>query len=137
MSTRGEARQRALELLFESEQRDLDTTHLLAEHAEGSKERTAPPDYTVTLIEGVAARRERLDEVIASYAQGWTLERMPAVDRAALRIGTWEILFNDAVPDPVAIDEAVGLVRTYSTDDSPNFVNGVLGRIMELKSILL
>jgi N utilization substance protein B len=76
------------------------------------------------------------DEVLATYAHGWTIERMPAVDRALLRIGTWEILFNDDVPDVVAVDEAVDLARSLSTDESPSFVNGLLGRLLQLKPTL-
>ena len=95
------------------------------------------PQYAVELVEGVAAKSEQIDEYIATYAQGWVLERMPAVDRAVLRLGVWELLLNDEVPDAVAVDEAVELVRALSTDDSPGFINGVLGRILELKPTLL
>ncbi|NIH88531.1 N utilization substance protein B [Amycolatopsis granulosa] len=86
-------------------------------------------DYTITLVEGVTANRERIDELLAEHAHGWTLERMPPVDLAVLRVGVYELLWAADVPDPVAIDEAVGLARELSTDDSPRFVNGVLGRI--------
>lgn len=91
------------------------------------------PEYAATVVEGVVANRERIDELLATYAQGWTLERMPAVDRAVLRLGAWEVLFNDEVPDAVAIDEAVELARSLSTDDSPGFVNGLLARLMAVK----
>jgi N utilization substance protein B len=96
-----------------------------------------PPlnEYTITLVEGVLSRRERIDELISTYAQGWTLERMPAVDRAVLRLGAWEILYSD-VPDAVAVDEAVELSRSLSTDESPSFVNGLLGRLLQLKPSL-
>jgi N utilization substance protein B len=77
---------------------------------------------------------ERIDELLTTYSHGWTIDRMPAVDRAVLRLGTWELLFNDEVPDAVAIDEAVELARTLSTDDSPGFVNGLLGRLLEVKA---
>ncbi|GHD12199.1 hypothetical protein GCM10008096_27390 [Zhihengliuella salsuginis] len=93
--------------------------------------------YTVTLVEGVLAQQERLDEILGTYAKGWTLDRMPSVDRSVLRIGAWEILFNDEVPDGVAVAEAVALVRDLSTDESPEFVNGLLGRIQQLKPTLL
>ena len=79
----------------------------------------------------------RIDELLETYSHGWTLERMPAVDRAILRLGVWEILFNDDVPDAVAIDEAVQLATGLSTDDSPVFINGLLGRILELKPMIL
>jgi N utilization substance protein B len=92
------------------------------------------PEYAATAVEGVVANRERIDELLRTYAQGWTLERMPAVDRAVLRLGAWELLFNDEVPDAVAIDEAVELARTLSTDQSPVFVNGLLARLLEVKA---
>ena len=88
-------------------------------------------------MSGVIAKQGQIDELLRTYAQGWTLERMPAVDRVILRIGTWELLFNDDVPDGVAVSEAVALARTMSTDDSPGFVNGLLGRLQELKPTLL
>ncbi|MGZ4640318.1 MAG: transcription antitermination factor NusB, partial [Actinomycetes bacterium] len=97
-----------------------------------------PPvnEYTVELVEGVVAQRERIDELLTTYAQGWSLDRMPAVDRAILRIGTYELLWRDEIPDAVAISEAVALARDLSTDDSPGFVNGLLARLLELKPTL-
>jgi transcription antitermination factor NusB len=94
------------------------------------------PEYSVELVEGVAANRERIDELISSYAVGWTIERMPAVDRNVLRMGIYELLWRDEVPDAVVIDEAVALARTLSTDDSPRFVNGLLARLLDLKPTL-
>jgi N utilization substance protein B len=91
------------------------------------------PEYAATIVEGVVANRVRIDELLSTYAHGWTLERMPAVDRAVLRLGAWELLFNDEVPDAVAIDEAVELARSLSTDESPGFVNGLLARLLSLK----
>ncbi|MET0978146.1 MAG: transcription antitermination factor NusB, partial [Paeniglutamicibacter terrestris] len=88
-------------------------------------------------IEGVMSELDRIDEILSSYSKGWTLERMPAVDRTALRIGSWELLYNDDVPDGVAVAEAVALVRELSTDESPEFVNGLLGRIQQMKPTLL
>jgi N utilization substance protein B len=87
--------------------------------------------YTIALVEGVAANATRIDELISSYAEGWTLERMPAVDRNLARIAVYELIFRDDIDDPVAITEAVELARTLSTGDSPRFLNGVLGRIAE------
>ena len=97
-----------------------------------------PPvnDYTVVLVEGVVAHAERIDELLTTYAQGWQLDRMPAVDRTVLRIGTYELLWRDDVPDGVVISEAVALARDLSTDDSPGFVNGLLARLLELKPTL-
>jgi N utilization substance protein B len=86
--------------------------------------------YTAELVEGVVAHRERIDELLGSYAEGWTVERMPGVDRAVLRLGVFELLWRPEVPDAVAIDEAVELAKTLSTDESPRFVNGVLARVL-------
>ncbi len=134
MAARTKARKRALDVLFEAEQRHVDPTTLLAERvADPGTAQTALPQYAVDIVEGVLAHRERIDELLETYSHGWTLKRMPAVDRALLRIGGWEILFNDDVPDVVAIDEAVDLARSLSTDDSPSFVNGLLARIVEMK----
>ncbi|GLY65710.1 N utilization substance protein B [Amycolatopsis taiwanensis] len=121
-------RRRAVEILYEAAQRSADPVSLVAERV-GRTEVDPVGDYTISLIEGVAAHRERIDELLSEHAQGWTLERMPPVDLAVLRVGVYELLWASDVPDPVAIDEAVGLARELSTDDSPRFVNGVLGRI--------
>lgn len=122
------ARKRAVEMLYESAQRGTDAVTLLAERV-GATEVDPISDYTITLVEGVTAQRERIDELLAEHSQGWSLERMPPVDLAVLRNGVYELLWASDVPDPVAIDEAVGLAKELSTDDSPRFVNGVLGRI--------
>ncbi len=136
MAARSKARKRALDVLFEADQRGRDPLEVLADRVAQPGTEAALPQYSVELVEGVVATRAELDELIASYSHGWALERMPAVDRAALRIGAWELLHNDDVPDAVAVDEAVELVRALSTDDSPSFVNGVLGRLMSLKPTL-
>ena len=137
MGARTKARKRAVDILFEAEQRGIDPQVLVADRVIEPHTEAAVPQYTVDLVEGVAAHRERIDELLATYSQGWTVERMPAVDRALLRIGTWELLYNDDVPDAVAVDEAVDLAGQLSTDDSPTFVNGLLGRIVDLKPTLL
>jgi transcription antitermination protein NusB len=134
MSARTKARKRAVDILFEAEQRKLPAVQVLADRVAQSD--PPVPEYTVVLVEGVTARRERIDELLSTYSQGWTLDRMPAVDRALLRIGAFEVLFADEVPDAVAVNEAVDLARSLSTDDSPAFVNGLLGRIVELKPTL-
>ncbi len=126
--SRRQARRRAVEMLYEAAQRDADAVTLLADRV-GSVEVDPIADYTIALVEGVTARRDRIDELLAEHSQGWSLERMPPVDLAVLRVGVWELLWAADVPDPVAIDEAVGLAKELSTDDSPRFVNGVLGRI--------
>jgi N utilization substance protein B len=131
VTARSKARKRALDILFEGDLRGADPVGILAERlAEGS-----PPvrEYAADLVEGVGAHRARIDEILASYAEGWTLERMPAVDRAILRLAVFELLWRDDVPDAVAIDEAVELAKSLSTDESPRFVNGVLGRIALLR----
>jgi N utilization substance protein B len=126
--SRRQARRRAVEMLYEAVQRDTDAVTLLADRV-GATEVDPVGDYTITLVEGVTARKAQIDELLAEHAQGWTLERMPKVDLAVLRVGVYELLWAEDVPDPVAIDEAVGLAKELSTDDSPRFVNGVLGRI--------
>jgi len=122
------ARKRAVEILYEAAQRKSDAVTLIADRV-GAVEVDPIADYTISLVEGVTAQRDRIDEVLAEHAQGWTLDRMPPVDLAVLRTGVYELLWATDVPDPVAIDEAVGLAKELSTDDSPRFVNGVLGRI--------
>ncbi len=98
-----------------------------------------PPvsEYTMTLVEGYAGNAARIDELLSTYAVDWTLDRMPDVDRGILRLGLYELLWVDEVPDAVAIDEAVQLAKEFSTDESPGFVNGLLGRLKELKPTLL
>jgi transcription antitermination protein NusB len=94
------------------------------------------PEYAAELVRGVEAHRDRIDELLAAHAEGWTLDRMPAVDRNILRIGVYELLWSDDVPDGVAISEAVALATDLSTDGSPAFVNGLLARLLELKPTL-
>lgn len=136
MAARSKARKRALDVLFEADQRGSAPLEVLAARLTEPGTEAGLPAYSVELVEGVVARQAEIDELLATYSRGWVLERMPAVDRAALRIGVWELLFNDDVPDAVAVDEAVELVRALSTDESPVFVNGVLGRLLELKPTL-
>jgi transcription antitermination protein NusB len=134
VAARTKARKRALDVLYESEMRGLAPGATLPQRiAAGSPPLSA---YAISLVEGVVAHRDRIDELLSTYAVGWTLERMPAVDRNLLRIGTYEILYRDDVPDAVAMSEAVALARELSTDDSPAFVNGLLARIVELKPTL-
>jgi N utilization substance protein B len=135
MSARTKSRKRALDILFESEAQNLPTGGTLADRV-GDTEYPVN-EYAVGLIEGVVAHRERLDEIISDNAKDWTLDRMPAVDRNLLRIGAYEILYVDDVPDAVAVSEAVNLASDLSTDESPSFVNGLLSRIVELKPTLI
>jgi transcription antitermination protein NusB len=137
VGARTKARKRALDVLFEADQRGVAVGELLARRVVEPGAETALPQYSVDLVEGVLAHLERIDEVLATHAHGWTIARMPAVDRALLRLGTWEILWNDDVPDAVAVDEAVELAKSLSTDESPTFVNGLLGRLLRMKPTLL
>lgn len=128
MAARSKARKRALDLLFEADLRGSDALTTTAERLADAQ--PPVPDYAVALVEGVVAHRERIDELIEAYAEGWTLTRMPGVDRNVLRIAVFELMWQPDVPDAVAVDEAVELAKALSTDESPRFVNGVLGRIM-------
>ncbi len=131
MSARGKARKRALDILFEAEIRGEPVLDLLGERAADSD----PPvsDYAAELVRGVQQHRAEIDEMLAGHARGWTLDRMPAVDRNILRIGAYELFWAADVPDGVAISEAVLLARELSTDASPAFVNGLLARLLELR----
>ncbi|WP_310963287.1 transcription antitermination factor NusB [Nocardioides terrisoli] len=135
MSARTKARKRALDLLYAAQLRGRPALEELAEHRE--QQGTEGNPYTAQLVAGIADHANRIDEVISTYAEGWTLERMPAVDLNLLRLGSFEILYVEDVPDAVAISEAVKLARDLSTDDSPAFVNGVLGNLARDKAALL
>lgn len=135
MAARSKARKRALDLLFAAEARSTSPTDLLAQQIADGEGPTN--EYTATLVRGVVAQQEAIDAILARYAQGWTLDRMPAVDRNVLRLGAWELLYATDIPDHVALSEAVELVRDLSTDDSPQFVNGVLGAIQRDKASLV
>lgn len=136
MAARTKARKRALDLLFEAEQRGLQPADLLRERLAAPVTEHPLAQLTADLVTGVVERRDQIDELITTYAQGWTLTRMPAVDRAILRLGAWEVLYSEDVPEPVAISEWVALATELSTDDSPRFVNGLLGRLAEVKPTL-
>jgi N utilization substance protein B len=128
-----------VDILYEADIRGIDPVSMLAERV-GAPELPPVNDYTVTLVDGVASHRARIDEILAEHSEGWPLHRMPAVDRAVLRLGLYELLWSTDVPPAVVIDEAVELAKSLSTDDSPRFVNGVLGRIAgiadQLRAIL-
>ena len=137
MPARSKARKRALDLLFEAELRGEPVLELLAERSAAKADESPPvPEYAAELVRGVAAHRDRIDELLSAHAEGWTLDRMPAVDRNLLRIGAYELLWSSDVPDGVAINEAVQLAKDLSTDGSPAFVNGLLARLLELKPTL-
>ena len=134
MGARSKARKRALDVLYEAAQRHADPMTTLRERLAQSD--PPVPEYAAALVEGVVTHRERIDELLSTYAEEWTLDRMPPVDLAALRIGAYELLWCDDVPDGVAVAEAVALVGSLSTDESAGFVNGLLGRLMRLKPSL-
>ncbi len=145
MKARTRARKRAIDLLYEADLRTLNRSadrpahfdevllEVLRERLEFPGHEAALPQYAVDIAEGVASQLAHIDEYLTTYSHGWTLPRMPAVDRAILRVGAWEILYNKEVPDAVAIDEALALATRLSTDDSPAFINGLLDRIMQMK----
>ncbi|MBK5307246.1 MAG: transcription antitermination factor NusB [Frankiaceae bacterium] len=134
MGARSKARKRAVDVLYEAGQRDGDVLQTLKDRlAQGDP---PVPEYAVELVEGVVAHRVRIDELLSTYAEEWTLDRMPPVDLAILRLGTYELLWRDDVPDAVAVSEAVELASSLSTDESPAFVNGLLARLLSLKPSL-
>lgn len=135
MAARTKARKRALDVLYESELRGVDLGGTLPDRVATGDPPVNP--YTVTLVEGVAAHRARIDELLDAHAEGWSLARMPIVDRNLLRIAMYEILYVDDVPDAVAVSEAVHLASELSTDESSGFVNGLLARLVELKPTLI
>jgi len=135
MGARTKARKRALDVLYAADLRGETGVEAL-ERVTAEAEAPANP-YTAVLVRGVSEHQARIDEVLAEFSTDWSLARMPAVDRNVLRIGVWELLWADDVPDTVAVTEAMTLVRELSTDESPAFVNGVLGAIQRKKSSLV
>lgn len=127
------ARKGAVDLLFEAEARGLSPVEMVDTRtalAEANADVTPPLPYASAVARGVAEHAAHVDELITSHLQSWKLDRLPAVDRAILRVAVWELLYADDVPEPVAVDEAVELAKELSTDDSPGFINGVLGQVM-------
>ena len=135
MSARSKARKRALDILFAADLRGDSAIESLDSAIEDGEGPTNA--YTATLVRGVVAEQARIDELLSEHAQGWTLDRMPGVDRNVLRLGVYEMLYVDDVPDAVAVSEAVALVRDLSTDDSPAFVNGLLGSVQRDRATLV
>ncbi|MCX4833802.1 transcription antitermination factor NusB [Streptomyces sp. NBC_00006] len=139
MAARNTARKRAFQILFEADQRGADVLTVLADWIRHSRSDTRQPpvsEYTMELVEGYAKQASRIDELISQYSVGWTLDRMPVVDRNIVRLGAYELVWVDGTPDAVVIDEAVQLAKEFSTDESPAFINGLLGRFKDLKSSL-
>ncbi len=130
---------RAFQILFEADQRDTRPGTVMADWIRLGRDDDRQPkvtEYTMRLVEGYEANAARIDELISRYAVDWTLDRMPSVDRNVLRLGTYELLWEDEIPDAVVLDEAVQLVKEFSTDESPSFVNGLLARIKDVKPSL-
>ena len=128
MAARSKARKRAVDVLYEADVRGTEAVSTLAERL--AQADPPVPEYAVELVEGVTGRLADIDQVLETHSEGWTVQRMPPVDRAVLRLALYELLWRDDVPDAVVIDEAVELAKSLSTDESPRFVNGVLGRVL-------
>ena len=137
MGARTKARKRALDLLFEAEQRDMNAGQLLDERVVAPVTPAPLPEYTAVLVSGVVEHWRTINEALETYARGWSLERMPAVDRALLRVAAYELLYVDDVPDGVVVAEAKNLAKELSTDNSPTFIGGLLNKLSEVKSSLV
>jgi N utilization substance protein B len=138
VSARSKARKQALDLLYETDIRGTSLVETLVTRdipAEGPDARPIR-EYTRELVHGVSDNRRKIDELITTYAQGWDMDRLPAVDRNILRLGIYEILWSSSVPTSVAIDEALDLAKELSSDDSAKYIHGVLGRIASIKDTI-
>ena len=135
MSAPSKARKQALDILYESDIRNSDPLAILESRDVVEEAPDARPirDFTRELIAGVAANKRKIDELIATYAQGWDMDRLAAVDRNILRLGIFEIVYSDELADGIAIDEAITLAKDLSTDDSATFIHGLLGKISSIK----
>jgi N utilization substance protein B len=138
VSARSKARKQALDLLYESDIRGTDLLVLLQSRDVIEEGPDARPirEYTRSLVEGIYERKRKIDELISTYAQGWDMDRLPAVDRNILRLGIYEVLWIENLEDGIVIDEALSLAKDLSTDDSAGFIHGVLGRISSIKGSL-
>jgi transcription antitermination protein NusB len=134
MAARSKARKRALDVLYAAEVRDVSALELLTEQL--ALDSPPVPSYAAALVRGVVSHRDRIDSLLAAHAEGWTLDRMPPVDRNILRIGVFELLWAPDVPDGVVLSEATELATDLSTEASPAFVNGLLARLAQLKPTL-
>ena len=135
MSTRSKARKAALDLLYESDIRKTNVGLLMRSRITDLE--YVIRDFTKDLVEGVDINRRKIDELIATYSQRWDMDRMPVIDRNILRLAIFEILWSPDVPQAVAINEAIELAQTLSTDESSKYVNGVLSKVVEIKSDLV
>lgn len=134
MSARSKARKAALDLLYESDIRGRPVSEVITTRL--AEIEYPIREFTRDLVAGVSEHRSRIDEIIGMRAKSWDLDRMPVLDRNILRLGAFEILWSQDVPISVAIDEAVELAKTLSTEESPGYINGVLGAIAEIKGDL-
>lgn len=137
MGARTKARKRALDLLFEAEQRGVNARQLLSDRETAPVTPAPLPEYTGVLVRGVVDNWRTINDSLETYARGWSLERMPAVDRALLRVSAYELLYVDDVPDGVVVSEAKNLAKELSTDNSPQFIGGLLSKLSEVKSTLV
>jgi len=138
VSARRKARKQALDLLYETDIRGTNLLETLVARdipADGPDARPIR-EYTRELVTGVSENRRKIDELITTYAQGWDMDRLPAVDRNILRLGIYEILWSTSVPTSVAIDESLDLAKELSSDDSSKYIHGVLGRIASIKDTI-
>ncbi|MGA9146821.1 MAG: transcription antitermination factor NusB [Candidatus Nanopelagicales bacterium] len=135
MGARTKARKRALDVLYQADLRGVDPLVAMTELEDRSDGPLNP--YTRMIVEGVSTHRTRIDDLLSTYSEQWPVGRMPAVDRNLLRIGAWEVLWAPDVPTGVAISEAVELSKDLSTDESPSFINGVLGQLADIKDHLV
>ena len=138
MSARSKARKQALDLLYETDIRGTNLVETLVLRDVPADGQDARPirEYTKELVNGVSENRRKIDELITTYAQGWDMDRLPAVDRNILRLGIFEILWSTDVPTSVAIDESLVLAKELSSDDSSKYIHGVLGRIASIKDTI-
>ena len=135
MSSRSKARKAALDLLYESDIRKGSATELLSKRV--TEMEYEAREFTKELIDGIELNKRKIDELIATYAQGWDMDRMPVLDRNILRLAIFELLWSQSVPEAVAISEALELAANFSTEDSSKYINGVLGRVLEIKPDLV
>lgn len=138
MSARSKARKQALDILFETDIRGTSPIDLVSTRLVEDEGQDARPirEYARELVIGVCDHRRKIDELISTYAKGWDMDRLPTVDRNILRLAIYELLWCESIPDAVAIDEAINLAKSLSTDDSASYIHGVLGRISSIKSDL-
>ena len=139
MSSRTKSRKRAVDAVFAADIRGKSPLELLDDTLEQNAMRQNQDvifAYSQQIVQGIVSHKDEIDAYLEAYSQGWTIDRMPTLDRAIMRVAVWEIIYNDDVPDSVAVNEAVELAKGYSTDDSPAFINGLLNKISSTKTAL-